>query len=306
MRFCAACGGERVAASLFCTGCGTRFPADDATHSAAAVSQGHAATQAARATPLPQVDQVVTPGMPHGGSHSVTPQPGSSQPSQTPSSPLADLELPGGTKINPKIAKMVGIGIGAVIALIIIVKVLGALLSGGAGSIFLVLALLLAGVIGFFAYTSHRQETREARTVASLPPSVQHVVAQMEPGARSAFFNEYERYRKKTWVAYLLMWPLFGTHYFYLRQPLLNVLYWFTGAGGGIWGLIDLFRMRSLVRTANEQSARQALQTLHVGAVFSSMPAAPRAMTQPVPPMYAPAAPPIPPMQPAHPTPQDR
>lgn len=63
----------------------------------------------------------------------------------------------------------------------------------------------------------------------------------------------------------------------------LNVVHRLTFAGAGWWALLDLFRMRSLVRTANEQSARQALQTLHIGAAFAQMPAAPTLMTQPVP-----------------------
>ena len=149
---------------------------------------------------------------------------------------------------------------------------------------FIVLLIVAAfGVAGFFAYRAHEQETREARTIGSLPPSVQHVVAQMDGGAQAAFFNEYERFKKRTSISYLLWW-LFGAHYFYLRQPMLNVAYWVTGAGAGWWGLFDLFRMRSLVRTANEQSARQALQTLHIGAAFAQMPAAPGLMVQPVPP----------------------
>lgn len=196
----------------------------------------------------------------------------------------SSIKMPGADSIDPKLLRTVGMGVGGLIALVVLVKILGAIASGGFGSVLMFLAFGAVAAVGFFAYGAHRQETREARTVASLPPSVQHVVAQMEAGAQAAFFNEYERFKKRTWVAYLLMWPLFGTHYFYLRQPLLNVVYWLTGGGVGLWALIDLFRMRSLVHAANEQTARQALQTLHIGATFANMPAPPTAMTQPVPP----------------------
>lgn len=191
---------------------------------------------------------------------------------------------------NTAMLRIAAMAAGGLVALFLVIKLIGAIADGGFGGVLVTVGLIALAGVGYAAWTSHNQETREARTLASLPPSVQHVVAQMEPGAQSSFFDEYERNKKRTWVAYLLLWPCFGTHYFYLRQPLLNVFYWFTGAGAGLWGLIDVFRMRSLVRAANEQVARQALQTLHIGATFASMPAAPAAMRAPVPP-YTPQAP---------------
>ena len=303
MRYCTSCGHEMAPGASFCISCGTRLTAH--VGNSAVTNQTQAAARASGAA-LPLIEPAA-PLVPAGPTPTATAAPPTNGTPQTKpfGSSLTDLGLPDGQKIDPKLAKALLMGVGGLIALALVVKLLGALFSGGLGSALLVVGLALVGVVGFFAHSAHREETREARTVASLPPSVGHVVAQMEPGAQAAFFKEYERFRKKTWLAYLLMWPLFGTHYFYLRKPLLNVLYWFTGAGAGLWGLIDIFRMRSLVREANEQSARQALQTLHTGAVFASMPAPPRAMTQPVPPMYG-AHVPTPQGQPSSPTPQDR
>ena len=200
------------------------------------------------------------------------------------------LKLPGtaeGAEIDAALVKkVVAIG-GAVVTgiamLTMIIRFLSDPSVGGFFGIFFTGLFITLLFVGFIAYKAHEKESQEARTLRSLPPSVQHVVAQMEPGAQAAFFNEYERYKKRIVVAYLLLW-LCGAHYFYLRQPLLNAAYWFTGAGAWLWYWIDVFRMPSLVRTANEQSARQALQTLHVGAVFAQMPAAPTHMVQPVPP----------------------
>ena len=202
---------------------------------------------------------------------------------------ISSLKIPGvpeGESGKPIRLAIVGAGVLVVlgVGIAVLSKIMGALMRGEGILGFIVLLIVAAfGVAGFFAYRAHEQETREARTIGSLPPSVQHVVAQMDGGAQAAFFNEYERFKKRTSISYLLWW-LFGAHYFYLRQPMLNVAYWVTGAGAGWWGLFDLFRMRSLVRTANEQSARQALQTLHIGAAFAQMPAAPGLMVQPVPP----------------------
>ncbi|WP_169316260.1 TM2 domain-containing protein [Mobilicoccus pelagius] len=305
MDYCASCGAQNSPSAKFCTGCGTRRQAGDATAYAppvdpaqAVIDQTDAAAKAAHATlssPQPQAGAQAYPPPASAPYAAPAGTAGQSAPA------IGGAQMPA---VDPGMLRMAGMGVAGLVALFIVVKIIGAVARSGFGSVLTIGALVLMAVVGYFAYTAHQQETREARTVASLPPSVQHVVAQMDPGAQTAFFNEYERYRKKTWVAYLLMWPLFGTHYFYLRQPLLNVLYWFTGAGAGIWGLIDVFRMRSLVRAANEQSARQALQTLHIGAVFGNMPAAPQAMAQPTPPMNTqPAAAPMPTV---HPTPQDR
>ncbi len=73
----------------------------------------------------------------------------------------------------------------------------------------------------------------------------------------------YEQRAKKTSTAYICM-VLFGVHYFYLGKPLLNLLYWFTGAGFVIWGIIDLFRMSSLVRGVNAQIVNQLVQEARI------------------------------------------
>src|SRR3954452_13061130 len=109
--------------------------------------------------------------------------------------------------------------------------------------IVLIVLLIFAAIAVFRAYAASQQESREARTLGALPPSVQHVVARMDPQAQAAFFNEYEGKRKKTSVGYLL-W-LFGFHYLYYSRVGLWFAYWFTGAALGVWALVDLFRMPS-------------------------------------------------------------
>ena len=135
------------------------------------------------------------------------------------------------------------------------------------------LVLLILVVIGFViyrAYKANQLETSEERTVKALPPTVQHTVSQMDAMSQNAFFNEYQKKRKKLAVAYML-W-LIGFHYIYLRKVGLFFAYWITGAGIGIWAIVDLFRMPSIVRSANEQSAREALQTLAIGNQFKTNP----------------------------------
>ncbi len=45
-----------------------------------------------------------------------------------------------------------------------------------------------------------------------------------------------------------ICWVLFGTHYLYLGKFGLQLLYWVTLAGIGVWGIVDLFRIPGMVR----------------------------------------------------------
>ncbi|KAF1683756.1 TM2 domain-containing protein [Veillonella sp. R32] len=64
--------------------------------------------------------------------------------------------------------------------------------------------------------------------------------------------------QKDTGMAYL-WWFIFGVHYFYLRKPIINLLYWVTASGFGIWGIIDLFRIPGMVRRFNEKMLKEAI-----------------------------------------------
>lgn len=81
-------------------------------------------------------------------------------------------------------------------------------------------ALMIIVVIGAIAFAIYRasqasqEESKEDRTVRSLPPSVQHVVAKMDGQSQTVFFNEYEKRKKKVSVGYTL-WFLLGMHYLY-------------------------------------------------------------------------------------------
>ena len=129
-------------------------------------------------------------------------------------------------------------------------------------STFIVLVVLAAIAYAVYrAYTAAQEESKEVRTIRSLPPSIQHVVSLMDGRSQAALFNEYEQKKKKISVGYIL-WFIFGFHYLYYSKVGIQFLFWFTGAGLGFWALVDLFRMPSIARSANEQIACQALQAL--------------------------------------------
>jgi hypothetical protein len=130
-------------------------------------------------------------------------------------------------------------------------------------------------VIALIAYAiwravqSNKQENSELGTLQSLPPSVQQVVGRMDPQSRSVFFQEYKQKRKPLFVGYIL-WFIFALYYAYYRKIGLQIVFWITGGGLGIWWIIDLFRMPAIAREANEQIARNVLQTLNLGAAFTN------------------------------------
>lgn len=134
-------------------------------------------------------------------------------------------------------------------------------------SIVILIVLAAVGLVIYKAYQASQDEAKEARTVKALPPSVQHVVAQMDGASQAAFFNEYEHKKKKRSIGWLL-WLFFGWHYIYAGKIGLQFAYWFTFGGLGIWAIVDLFRMPSIIQSANDQIARQALQTLQIATSF--------------------------------------
>ena len=77
---------------------------------------------------------------------------------------------------------------------------------------------------------------------------------------------------KNTGSAYLMYWFL-GCHYGYVGKWGVQLAYWFTLGGFGMWILIDLFRIGGIVKRYNnkiyaeleeidEQKHRQTLEML--------------------------------------------
>jgi len=115
-------------------------------------------------------------------------------------------------------------------------------------------------------------DTTETRIVGSLPPSVQHALAQMDVQSQNAFFFEYQAKQKSVVVARLLSFFL-GWHYIYLRKTGMQFLYWaswFMGGIGFFWWIVDLVRMGTKVAAANELVAREILQNLAIGNQFKT------------------------------------
>ena len=72
---------------------------------------------------------------------------------------------------------------------------------------------------------------------------------------RSADYHYLQSQMKSTGMAYV-MWVLLGAHYAYLGRWGVQVLYWITLGGLGVWAVIDLFRIPGLVGDHNWEVAQ--------------------------------------------------
>lgn len=65
--------------------------------------------------------------------------------------------------------------------------------------------------------------------------------------------------QKETGMTYLF-WFVLGVHYFYLNKPFINIIYWLTAGGLGIWMIIDLFRIPGMVKDRNKGIIKEAIE----------------------------------------------
>jgi hypothetical protein len=92
----------------------------------------------------------------------------------------------------------------------------------------------------------------------SIPTSLNPVFERLSPEAQISVRRDYRARSKSMFFAYLA-WFLFGWHYLYLRRVGLQVAFWVTLGGFGIWWFVDLFRVAGLVNRMNEDMARELM-----------------------------------------------
>lgn len=93
-----------------------------------------------------------------------------------------------------------------------------------------------------------------------LSPVMMNQVQQLPDQKKQMFFTQFSGSQKKISTGYLL-W-LIGCHYFYVGKAGVNIVYWLTFSGLGIWGIIDLFRMKSIIHEANDEAAMRIVGAL--------------------------------------------
>ena len=90
---------------------------------------------------------------------------------------------------------------------------------------------------------------------------VRHELERLDAQRQDEFLQEYRRKRKSVGAAYLL-WLFLGWHYAYLGKWGVQVLFWLTVGGVGVWWLIDLFRVPGMVADTNKDRATAVLVNL--------------------------------------------
>ncbi len=94
----------------------------------------------------------------------------------------------------------------------------------------------------------------------NLPTMVYNELSKLSVRKQEEFAEEYKRKAKSIGVAYTL-WLLIGWHYIYLRKWGIQILFWLTGGGLFIWWLVDLFRIRGMIRDYNKDIAMDVLKS---------------------------------------------
>jgi len=96
-----------------------------------------------------------------------------------------------------------------------------------------------------------------------LPVMVRTELVKLAPDKQGMFLEEFRRKRKSVGLAYFL-WFIIGFHYLYLGKVGWQFFYWITLEGLLIWGIIDLFRIRGMVRGYNRDIAIDVLRDLKI------------------------------------------
>lgn len=78
------------------------------------------------------------------------------------------------------------------------------------------------------------------------------------------FIEEYNRKKKSIGLAYFFLILCFSMPYGYLGKWGLQVVYWLTGAGFGIWFLVLLFMVPGMVRDYNKDVALNTLRNIKI------------------------------------------
>ncbi|HMZ56217.1 MAG TPA: TM2 domain-containing protein [Nitrospira sp.] len=91
-----------------------------------------------------------------------------------------------------------------------------------------------------------------------LPTSLNPVFEKLPPEAQISVKRDFDNRSKSMLVAYLA-WFFLGWHYLYLKRVGLQIAFWLTLGGFGLWWLVDLFRVAGIVNRMNEDAARELM-----------------------------------------------
>ena len=114
------------------------------------------------------------------------------------------------------------------------------------------------------------EEKQENRLIISpsivkiLPLMVKEALSKMPENKQLMFVEEYNRRKKSTALAYFFTLICLGIPYGYLGKWGLQIVFWLTGAGFGLWLIYLIFAIPGLVRDYNRDVACQVLRDLSI------------------------------------------
>lgn len=91
-----------------------------------------------------------------------------------------------------------------------------------------------------------------------MDPLTKLAISQLPSEYQAAFQQDFQKRKRSVGTAYLL-WLFLGFHYLYLGKIGIQIFFWLTAAGCGVWWLVDFFRVPGLVARENEDLARALL-----------------------------------------------
>ncbi len=83
----------------------------------------------------------------------------------------------------------------------------------------------------------------------------------MTDDQKRSFMEEFYRKKKQVRFGYIF-WFLFGLHYAYIGRWGMQVIFWITAGGLGIWWLIDAFRMTGIIRDHNTDMSTKIMKDM--------------------------------------------
>lgn len=97
----------------------------------------------------------------------------------------------------------------------------------------------------------------------TLPEKVGKSLEGLTDEQQKRFLEEFESRSKRTSVAYALF-LLCGCHHAYMGRWDLQVIWWLSLGGLGVWAVVDLFRIPKLVNRYNDEQAKVVTRMIKV------------------------------------------
>lgn len=97
-----------------------------------------------------------------------------------------------------------------------------------------------------------------------LPMMVKTELSKLDETSQANFVEEFNRKKKSLGWAYFFLLVCFGMPYGYLHKWGLQVVYWVTIAGLGVWFIILLFKLPSMVEEYNKDIALEILRNMKI------------------------------------------